>query len=147
MKSSMCKDVKILCYSRLLKVLWWRKKTISAIFIQFSFTFIKQAYDWIWANIVFVCIFQSVEPPIQALECWLEIVESLHTLVLNATKEAILALSFLFIFVDEIITMDNQSCISIYCYVVVGWEKNNFVHTWAIWRSYYFISNLWSWLF
>jgi hypothetical protein len=43
-------------------------------------------------------------------------------MVLSATKKSILAFSFLSIFVDEITILDNQSWISIYCYVVVGWR-------------------------
>jgi len=38
-----------------------------------------------------------------------EIAWSLHNVVLSATKEVILAFNFLFIFADEITTMDNQS--------------------------------------
>jgi hypothetical protein len=37
----------------------------------------------------------------------LEIVEVLHHVVLTSNKEAILASSFLSIFVDEVITIDN----------------------------------------
>jgi hypothetical protein len=43
--------------------------------------------------------------------------------VLCATKEVILAFSFLSIFANEITTLDNQSWISLDCYVVVGWEN------------------------
>jgi len=39
-----------------------------------------------------------------------------------AIKEAIIALSFLSIFEDEVITIDNQSWIFVHCYVVVGWK-------------------------
>jgi hypothetical protein len=53
----------------------------------------------------------------------LEIVKVLHHVVLTANKEAIMASSFLSIFVDEMITIDNQSWIFVHWYVVVGWKR------------------------
>ncbi len=53
----------------------------------------------------------------------LEIVEVLHHVVLIATKEAIMASSFLSVFVGEVITINNQSWIFVHCYVVVGWKQ------------------------
>jgi hypothetical protein len=44
-------------------------------------------------------------------------------MVLSATKEAILTFNFLFIFTYEVITVDNESWISIHCYVVARWKK------------------------
>jgi hypothetical protein len=42
--------------------------------------------------------------------------------VLIATKEAISTAPFLSISIDEIIIIDNQSWISIHCYVEEGWK-------------------------
>ncbi len=43
-------------------------------------------------------------------------------MVLTAIKKVILVSSFFFISVNEMITIDNESCIFVQCYVVVGWK-------------------------
>jgi hypothetical protein len=42
--------------------------------------------------------------------------------VLIVIEKAIIASSFLSIFEDEMITIDNQSWIFVHCYVVIGWK-------------------------
>jgi hypothetical protein len=53
----------------------------------------------------------------------LEIIKVLHHVVLTANKKAIMASSFLSIFVDEVITIDNQSWILVHWYMVVSWKQ------------------------
>jgi hypothetical protein len=52
-----------------------------------------------------------------------EIAELLHNVVLNAIKEVILAFNFLLVFTNEITIVDNQSWISIHCYMVAGLKR------------------------
>jgi hypothetical protein len=52
-----------------------------------------------------------------------KIVGFLHHVVLTTTKEAIFVSSIIYIFVDEIIIIDNQNWISMHFYVVVSWKK------------------------
>jgi hypothetical protein len=49
-------------------------------------------------------------------------VKSLHNAILNTTKEVILASSFLSIFINEKIIVNNQSWISVHYYVMVSWR-------------------------
>jgi hypothetical protein len=51
-----------------------------------------------------------------------EIAKGLHCVVLIAIKKFIMASSFLYISIDEMTIVDNQSWISIHCYVVIGWK-------------------------
>ncbi len=52
-----------------------------------------------------------------------EIVESLHNVVMSAIKKAIMALNFIFIFANEMTTVDNQSWILVHYYGMTSWKK------------------------
>jgi hypothetical protein len=43
--------------------------------------------------------------------------------VLTTITKVILVSSLFFIFVDEVIIVDNQSWTFVHCYVVVGWKQ------------------------
>jgi hypothetical protein len=73
-------------------------------------------------------LFAFLKVPNNLLKHWSdcvgwEITEGLHCVVLIAIKKVIMASSFLYIFVDEMTIVDNQSWICIHCYVVVGWKR------------------------